>query len=666
MKTLWIAALGLAWLGNASAENFKFGQYIAYPIEGSAADVAIGDVTGDGRNDVVVAVTASSIPENAHSVFVYAQQSDGTLKPPAKYPYSSEPFRYASVVLGDMNKDGLLDIVVGHEGGLTLLTANSAGGFSPHHVPTPYFIPFDLGLTDIDLDGKMDVVGLSQASARLFYGDGLGGIRDSSTLPLSQPSGLNSLKIGDVTGDGYSDLVITSGYNVYFFVYTHNGVNGFNQPRWYPEPSPQGWLDAAAILDFNQDGRNDIVVAAYVSQSSSQLWLYAQNASGELESPQPLAAHYGPINSMAAADLNRDGKRDLLVNHGTERIGRYIQHGNGLLPETSTRVPQYVTGLAAGDVNGDDCIDAAVASYSPGALVIVPGCPLQPAIGKDVNGDRKSDLLWGKGESVAYWLMNGHQIVGTGVSGNGDAGFKIVAGGDYDGDGFIDLTWSNGNQLKFWINDRNGGYVSSDITYYGSEWQPFASVDLDSDGNDDLLWRQGSHVAHWLMDGAHVRAPGYTADGGAGFKIIAAGDFNDDGASDLALSNGGLLKILMNQGDASFVSGSAIAYGGGWQPFSASDIDGDGKSDLLWRSGSALAYWLMDGAGVRSSGYAGDAGTGFSLVASGDYDGDGAGDLIFSSGNQVQSWVNNGNGFDIASWYYGDGWQPFDPQIPTH
>lgn len=666
-----LAAMTLAFACDAGAAGYKFGRPQTYPIGSWPKAAAVGDVTGDGRDDVVVTTDFYFDPDRDYHVFVYAQRPDGTLAPPTKYKYA-EYTNQSAVALGDLNKDGALDIIVGRLGGLTLLISNGSGGFSSASIPIESQEQVsNIGLMDIDRDGKLDIIAQSWwQGAALLYGNGAGGIRAIDSLHTGA-NGYNDLKVGDVTGDGIPDLLLVSQQSFDFYVYPHNGYNGFGPQRTYPKPHAESFNSSGAIIDANQDGRNDVVVASSGNGPRSGLWLYLQTADGRLAEPQALPTTYDPFSALYTRDLDRDGRPDLIADYGGV-IGRYMQSPNGLQPPTSTRLGannSWPGSLAFGDLNGDGCTDTAVANSNISALLVVPGCYDERPIDKDFNGDRKSDLLWTRGSEVSVWTMNGGQRLGGGIMGTGEYGYSIVSSGDYNGDGLIDLVWSNGHSLKFWMSQGGGRYFPSDIAYYGPQWQPFASADIDGDGNDDLLWRQGSYISHWLMDGPHVRGSGFTGDGGAGFKLVAAGDFNGDRLVDLALASGATVKIWLNQGGR-FRQTASYAYGGGWQPFSASDMDGDGKADLLWRSGPALSYWLMDGATVRQSGWAGTAPAGFALTASGDYDGDGYADLAFATASQMQVWINKRksgvSGFTVTPWSFGGGWRSFDPQIPSN
>src|SRR5215472_1272480 len=102
-----------------AVSDYRLGTYVAHPVGSWPDAVAIGDVTGDGRADVVLTTTFYFDALNDYCVFVFPQQPDGTLGAPMRFPYLATANRNG-IVLVDLNEDGILDVVVGHETGITV------------------------------------------------------------------------------------------------------------------------------------------------------------------------------------------------------------------------------------------------------------------------------------------------------------------------------------------------------------------------------------------------------------------------------------------------------------------------------------------------------------------------------------------------------------------
>src|SRR5688572_15598363 len=92
--------LMLALAGAAQAE-YTLGPANNYPVDGWVWRVAVGDVTGDRRDDVIAVRSSNS---DGMKLFVYAQKEDGGLTAPRIYPLPSSSM---GLTLGDLNSDGI-------------------------------------------------------------------------------------------------------------------------------------------------------------------------------------------------------------------------------------------------------------------------------------------------------------------------------------------------------------------------------------------------------------------------------------------------------------------------------------------------------------------------------------------------------------------------------
>jgi hypothetical protein len=118
--------------------------------------VAVGDVTGDGRADVV-AGAGGNLPNAA--VVIFAQQADGSLGAMSRLP----SFDLPNVIrLADLNSDGRLDLVVGHREfgrlGVYLQSPAGLGNEQFYTANTNEFGTLQLALGDINHDGRVDIV----------------------------------------------------------------------------------------------------------------------------------------------------------------------------------------------------------------------------------------------------------------------------------------------------------------------------------------------------------------------------------------------------------------------------------------------------------------------------------------------------------------------------
>ncbi len=350
--------------------------------------VAIGDVTGDGRNDVVLTTTRYFDPDNDYHVFVYPQLEDGTLGLPAKYPYQATANR-TGLQLADFDDDGVLDIAVGHGQGLTMLLADGAGGFDINVIPAG--IAADtLSTFDVNLDGDTDLVGLSwSAGAEVLLGNGAGGFFDQYPL-ATNAAGYNDQEAADLNNDGFTDLAVMSGQSYAvpnLSVHLNDGEGSLLQADTYFVGQNE-LTDGIGLGDINGDGLTDVVLSRG-RNSPTHLWLYHQDAQGTLLGPDTIASYDIP-ETVEVADINRDGLDDVLVLHGGwTQLGVYLQGPDGLTDEQLVPIP-YAShysphGLAIGDIDSNGCPDVAIADYNHGLVTLMgQSCPEGPKLARGV------------------------------------------------------------------------------------------------------------------------------------------------------------------------------------------------------------------------------------------------------------------------------------------
>ncbi len=234
----------------------------------------------------------------------------------------------------------------------------------------PLWIETDVVVTDVDGDGRADVLTLAEFSTSMSQRTGLLTVyRQTSPGSFAPPEtygvGLYPWKLatGDVDGDGLPDLVVTDvdGRAVWLLL-----QDPLNRGRFLPPRQIASGIYAyeAAIADLNGDGAPDIAIADDLKGSNRMVLLYQDPAHRGTFLPGVDFPLPGTPFNVTAGDIDGDGRADLftwvyLASSGftpTGELAVTLQQANGTLGPVTTLAPQ--TGLNVGllaiaDYDGD-------------------------------------------------------------------------------------------------------------------------------------------------------------------------------------------------------------------------------------------------------------------------------------------------------------------------
>jgi len=346
----------------------------------------IGDLDGDGRNDVASFTNATI---NGSDVVVLYQDQDGTFHVFISINSISDLGLTAvnDIAIGDLNGDGRADlailgnplpVTIGNGPQLEVLYQDSNGNLSP---PVRYTITdqsFSLGLRmaigDLNSDGRNDLVfSGSPIRVMLQTPDGtLGTIFDMNALTTF----LGEVHIADMDADGRNDIVFQAGdKSIGILRQVAPGVFS-NAPGNYPVVTNLApAFNTFAVGDVNGDGKNDVVVVD--AGNSGFLNIFLQNGSGTLDSPQLVTVTDNPLFGIEIADMDKDGRNDIVCDADGQVHVLYQQPDHTFqssivypYPTTAIGVSLSSQALSVGDVNGDGWPDAVLSWIDEGFFVL--------------------------------------------------------------------------------------------------------------------------------------------------------------------------------------------------------------------------------------------------------------------------------------------------------
>lgn len=228
-----------------------FGPTTGIPVGTSPHGVTPIDVDGDGDPDIV------NVNQVSDNLSLLINDGSGGFAPPVYF--DSGVNGEWGLAAGDMNSDGIADLVTGGTGGqVRTLLGNGDGTFTPAGPAQPAGgYPWGVALGDLNGDAVLDAVLANSFAANggILLGNGDGTFGAPSTLSMGAHT--PSADIGDLDGDGDLDIVLSSFGAGYWRIFTNDGAGVFAVDQEITAPANPS---CAIPLDFDNDGDLDLVL----------------------------------------------------------------------------------------------------------------------------------------------------------------------------------------------------------------------------------------------------------------------------------------------------------------------------------------------------------------------------------------------------------------------
>ena len=446
----------VAVLLNGGTGNFPSG--IQYGTGGFYPDsVAIADVNGDGNPDLVVANTSVLSTGGLGNVGVLLGNGKGAFQ--GAMAYNSGLYGATSVAVADVNGDGKLDLVVancsgsssdcsGGGGNVGVLLGNGLGTFQ---TALPFGpggnTPFGVAVGDVNGDGRPDILvancfskncGIANGSVGVlinttspwlvyaslaqqvdYFGEGKADFtvwRPSTATWYAAGSGQQLITkwgsstdvpvIGDYDGDGKTDIAVWRPSTGTWYV-IESGANKIVAQQW----GQQG--DVPVPGDYDGDGKTDIAVW----RPSTGVWYIIQSSNGKI-----VDVKWGQQGDVPVpGDYDGDGKTDIAVWRPSTGTWYVIEPGANKIVALQWGAQGDVP--VPGDFDGDGKTDIAVWRPSTGMWYVIQssnnevvvhqwGSAGDVPVARDYDGDLKADFaVWRPSSGVWYVTQSSNSQV---------------------------------------------------------------------------------------------------------------------------------------------------------------------------------------------------------------------------------------------------------------
>ncbi len=579
----------------------------------------------------------------------------------------------AAVAVGDLNRDGVPDLIVANTGtdNMSIFYGVGGGRFGPRTDIGTGVAPHGVGVGDFNGDGILDIVVVNTGSdsVSVFLGDGRGGFSRADYGTSNAPF---SVAVGDLNGDGVPDLVVGHATVPVLSVLLGAG-NGAFGPR---TDFASGIALSVAVGDVNGDGRLDVVAGNVASSSVSVL---LGDGAGRLGGATEVPVGAGTGRFAVLADVDGDGVLDIVV---ATSAGNAVSVLRGIGDGRFASAALFPTGssprgVTVADLNGDGKLDLAVPALADGVVSILLGtgtgtfgAPTSLPAGAapffvataELSGDGRQDVVVVNGGGSSLSVFLNATAFPSSVDFTGDGRADVVVHDLQTGNWFVGRSTGGSFAVEPWVS--NFGNRGADVE------ETFAA-DFTGDGRTDVAvhdlpsgnWFVGASTGTNFAVTQWVR--GFGTRGRTVEEVFVA-DFTGDGRADVAIHDrqSGEWFVGRSTGSSFTIERWATRFGNrpDVEETFVGDFTGDGKVDVAIHDRQTGEWFVGRSTGAAFvverwvSGF-GNRGAAFEEAFVGDFTGDGKVDVAIHD-RQSGDWFvgrSTGSRFTIEPWVRGFG-----------
>jgi len=513
-----------------------------------AFNLAIGDLTGDGLNDIAAATYDGS------RVTLYTNSDNGSNWSESTIGSISYP-RYVRIV--DFDNDGKNDTIVGGGSGSYELAAFYQGPSSwiKHSITREVMNPQAFSVFDMDDDGDHDFIASGVSASQLVQ---------IETLTSSPPPTFNltwledggvkdirAMDYHDMNSDGLTDIILV-GYSSGWVGWMENDGVPYDSPGTLHKIGVLGNPIKVMAADVDGDDDKDIVA---LSSSGTVTWWENNGDPYSMWQQYTITTNVPSAYSMYAGDFTGDGKADVVTSSAGGYYNCYIRlYQSPTKPKESSSWPyntiasgmQYLKNIWADDMDLDGDLDvlAVYGAYGSGAVVYYR------------NSRPSGNPMSGTWSSVN---------IGGGMYYPEDV--KTI---DITDDGYPDVVTTGSyyySSVRWFESPGSSGGWTGRILYSGSYDWNLAVGDIGDDGYADIVFNRGSSSSpssiYWYEEPEDYTQSwiAHSLGGYSGTWALGVNDLDNDGLAEIMSSSKSLDEIRSYKINAVYPQDVALDFG---------------------------------------------------------------------------------------------------------
>ncbi len=496
--------------------NTSFGPKINFATNSTPIRVAIGDIDGDGKPDLLV------INQSSNNISIFRNTSSGigniSFDTKIDIATNSNPW---GITISDLDGDGKPDLAVicSFISSNLSIFRNTSNGIGTISFDSSIDFPLSgsarsITNGDMDGDGKPDLsvlIGASSYKVSIFRNSstGAGMISFDPTVDFStSTSNPYFIAIGDLDGDGKPELAIANSFSASVFRNTSTGAGNISYAPKIDFATGASGGRSIAIGDLDGDGKPDLVVPSVVSSVNSSLFHNSSTGIGDINFTRSNFVTIKNPFAVAIADIDGDNKPDLVTANinGTGTIA------TGITSETTVSVLR--------NADPPNPTNPTITSFTPSS-----GCPNSSTVViKGTNFTGATAVSIG-GTAVNSFTVNSSTQI-TATVGNGTSGTIAITTPSGTGTSNETFTVNNCNPTIISFTPSSGCANGSTVVITGTNFTGATAVSISGTPVSSFTVNSSSQITAIVGNGTtgaiSVTTPGGTATSGDAFIINAA------------------------------------------------------------------------------------------------------------------------------------------------